>query len=102
MDPSTKGGVLAERTILVCDVCGDPATATVTIKADGRSLNKDLCQAHVAELVKGARSARRGRPRKLDTAIRKPRRGRPPGTAKSKTATRRPRKRTPKATAEQA
>jgi hypothetical protein len=94
-----KGGVLAERTILVCDVCGEPASATVTIKANGRSLNKDLCQAHVAELVKGARSARRGRPRKLDTAIRKPRRGRPPTATKS--TARRPRRRTIKQPAEQ-
>jgi hypothetical protein len=59
---------LAERTIRVCDVCGEPAVETIAIKAGGRSLNKDVCQVHLAELTSGARSARRGRPRKLATA----------------------------------
>jgi hypothetical protein len=52
-----------EQTILVCDVCGVPASTTVTIKADGKSLQKDLCSDHVGELVKGARAARPGRRR---------------------------------------
>ncbi len=54
---------MAEKTILVCDVCGDPAVATVAIKFNGKSLNKDLCQTHLSELTSGTRAARRGRPK---------------------------------------
>jgi hypothetical protein len=52
-----------EQTILACDVCGAPAATTVTVKVDGKSLQKDLCSEHVAELVNGARPARPGRRR---------------------------------------
>jgi hypothetical protein len=52
-----------EQTILVCDVCGAPAATTVTLKVDGKSLQKDLCSDHVGELVHGARPARPGRRR---------------------------------------
>jgi topoisomerase IA-like protein len=34
---------MAERTILVCDDCGRPATTSVTIRINGRNLVKDLC-----------------------------------------------------------
>lgn len=54
---------MGEKTILVCDRCGAPATETVTIKVGQRNLVKDLCRAHVAELVKGARRPRPGRRR---------------------------------------
>jgi len=54
---------MAEKTILVCDVCGDPAVATVAMRVDGKSLNKDLCQTHLSELTSGTRAARRGRPK---------------------------------------
>jgi hypothetical protein len=54
---------MAERTILVCDVCGKPAVKTVSIRTNGRTLSKDLCETHLAELMSGARPARRGRPR---------------------------------------
>jgi hypothetical protein len=54
-----------EQTILACDVCGKPAATTVTIKADGKSLQKDLCADHVSELVNGARPARPGRRRSV-------------------------------------
>jgi hypothetical protein len=64
---------MAERTILVCDVCGKPAAKAVSIRANGKTLSKDLCETHLAELVSGARPARRGRPRGTTIAA-KPRR----------------------------
>jgi hypothetical protein len=54
---------VAEQLILVCDVCGKPAAETVTIRAGGKSLLKDLCPDHVTELLNGTRAAKRGRPR---------------------------------------
>jgi hypothetical protein len=54
---------MAEKTVLVCDVCGAPASQSVTIHAGNRRLVKDLCSQHVAELTKGARPVRRGRPK---------------------------------------
>ena len=59
---------MAERMMVVCDVCGEPASATVGIRVGGRPLTKDLCGAHLSELTSGARAARRGRPRKVATA----------------------------------
>ena len=54
---------MAEKTILVCDTCGKPASETVTIKAARGNFVKDLCASHVSELVAGARRPRRGRPK---------------------------------------
>jgi hypothetical protein len=54
---------MAEKTILVCDVCGKPASETVTIKVARGNFVKDMCAMHVNELVGGARKPRRGRPR---------------------------------------
>jgi hypothetical protein len=54
---------LAEKLIVVCDVCGEPAMERVTLKVRGRSLQKDLCNAHLTALTEGARPAKRGRPR---------------------------------------
>ena len=72
---------MAERTIVVCDVCGKPATETVTIKVARGNFAKDLCAIHVTELVAGARRPRPGRPRKMagsaPTAEAPKRRGRP-------------------------
>ena len=71
---------MAEKTIVVCDVCGKPATETVTIKVARGNYAKDLCAAHVTELVAGARRPRPGRPRKMagEAAAAAPkRRGRP-------------------------
>ena len=70
---------MGERTILVCDVCGQPATQTATIKVGRRSWAKDLCDRHVAELVVGARRPRPGRRRGVvaaGTPAKRPR-GRP-------------------------
>lgn len=58
-----KGAGVAEKTIVVCDVCGEPAKTSVRIHVGGRSLAKDLCPQHLAELAKGARKSTRGRPK---------------------------------------
>ena len=75
---------MAEKTILVCDVCGKPAAETVTIRAGRGNFVKDLCAAHVSELVAGARRPRPGRRRAVAAAAAPPhkatrakRRGRP-------------------------
>jgi len=54
---------MAEAITLVCDVCGKPEATTVTLKVNGRNLQKDYCSKHLAELVQGARSPKRGRRR---------------------------------------
>ncbi len=54
---------MAERIMIVCDVCGASPADQVSIKLRERNLVKDLCATHVAELVKGARTPRRGRRR---------------------------------------
>ncbi|HEX5936519.1 MAG TPA: hypothetical protein VFZ75_02340 [Actinomycetota bacterium] len=69
---------MAEKTIVVCDVCGKPASETVTIKVARGNYAKDLCSTHVTELVAGARRPRPGRPRKMAGSAAAPaRRGRP-------------------------
>jgi hypothetical protein len=72
---------MAERTIVVCDVCGKPASETVTIKVSRGNFAKDLCTTHVTELIAGARRPRPGRPRKMagsgKAAAAPKRRGRP-------------------------
>jgi hypothetical protein len=76
---------MAEKTILVCDVCGRPATETVTIKTKSGNFVKDLCDAHVRELTAGARKPRPGRRKGVVAASAKrapaKRRGRPPKKA---------------------
>jgi hypothetical protein len=37
---------MAERVVLVCDVCGRPAEESVTIRIGNRTLVKDLCGTH--------------------------------------------------------
>lgn len=54
---------MGEQTILVCDVCGEPAVESVNIRTGRGTLVKDLCDTHLAELTAGARPARRGRRR---------------------------------------
>ena len=84
---------MGEQTILVCDVCGRPATETVTIRVGKRSFVKDFCSTHLSELTAGARAPRRGR--RPGAAVKTTaRRGRPP---KSATGTTRRRGRPPKA-----
>ncbi len=72
---------MAERTILVCDVCGKPAAETVTIRAARGNFVKDLCASHVDALVTGARRARPGRRKGVVAASAPKKRGRPRKTA---------------------
>jgi hypothetical protein len=84
-----------EQTILACDVCGAPAVTTVTVKVDGKSLQKDLCSEHVAELVNGARPARPGRrrsPGPIPTRRRRKTTARVGRTSKKSTARAKPRR----------
>jgi hypothetical protein len=53
---------MAESVVIVCDVCGDSPADTVGIKLKDRNLVKDLCAVHLADLVKGSRPPKRGRP----------------------------------------
>ncbi len=52
---------MAEKVVLVCDVCGRPAAQSVTFKLGKRSLGQDLCSTHVGELVRNSHAPRRGR-----------------------------------------
>jgi hypothetical protein len=52
---------MAERVVLVCDVCGSPAQKTVTFRISRRSLVQDLCATHLQELVRASHAPRRGR-----------------------------------------
>jgi hypothetical protein len=62
---------MAEALVLICDVCGRPATGQATVRWNGRNYVKDLCAADAAALVKNARAPKRGRKPKSVTAIRK-------------------------------
>ena len=53
---------MAERVIVVCDVCSKSPAETIGITAKDSSYRKDLCSDHLADLLKGARAPRRGRP----------------------------------------
>jgi hypothetical protein len=75
---------MAERTVIVCDVCGKPASETITIKANSGNYAKDLCATHVAEFIAGGRRPRPGR-RKGQVARKRAAGG---ATATRKTATR--------------
>ena len=54
---------MAQAMVVVCDVCGRPAVETVSLKVAARGYQNDVCQAHLDEMIKGARAPRRGRPR---------------------------------------
>jgi hypothetical protein len=60
---------MAQALVVVCDVCGNPAVQTVTIKAGARSYQKDVCRKHLDEMIQGARAPRRGRPRTKATPV---------------------------------
>jgi len=65
---------MAEKMILVCDVCGDPAIQSAVLVVGDRRLKKDYCKIHLSELLKGGRPAGRapGRPRRAPTAAAPP------------------------------
>jgi hypothetical protein len=82
---------MAEQMVIVCDVCGAPATASVSIAVhgggsrDGQKSTKDLCDTHLSELLSNARKPKRGRRRAsvvgaaaAPSAPAPRRRGRPP------------------------
>ena len=52
---------MAERVVLVCDVCGNAAQQSVTFRIGTRSLSQDLCASHLRELVRASHAPRRGR-----------------------------------------
>jgi hypothetical protein len=80
---------VGERVVLVCDVCGEPATQTVTVRIAGRSLTKDLCASHLSELTAGTRPTRRGRRRKTTGAAKTQARGRQERNSNNRTTQRR-------------
>jgi hypothetical protein len=87
---------MAFSVVTVCDVCGSSPTELVGIRLKDRNVVKDLCAAHVAELAKGARAPRRGRPAGASRLKKLP--GRPKSgdvaarTASKKTAAAKPRR----------
>lgn len=56
---------MAEAIVIVCDVCGKPATSTVKINIEGKNFAKDLCAQHLRSLKDGTRASRPGRKRKV-------------------------------------
>lgn len=52
---------MAERTVLVCDVCGAVGAETISIKSSSRTAQKDLCPKHLTEIFAGSRRPKRGR-----------------------------------------
>ena len=52
---------MAEKLLLVCDICGAPAEETVTFKTSSGNRQKDYCAADLQELLKGSRAPKRGR-----------------------------------------
>ena len=81
---------MAESVIVVCDVCGKPAEESVIIRVGGANLAKDLCAAHLRELVAGTHKPKRGRKPGATsgtaTAKAPRRRGRPKGTTRKTSA----------------
>lgn len=82
---------MAERVVLVCDVCGRPAHQSVTFRMGSRTLAKDLCPAHLEELVRNSHAPRRGRrPKALSSG---PSPKRPPPASKTRPTPKRSRRR---------
>jgi len=52
---------MAERVVLVCDVCGSPAQQSLTFQLGSRRLAQDLCATHLQELVRASHAPKRGR-----------------------------------------
>lgn len=76
-----------EAIVLVCDYGdGRSAVQQVTFSVGGRRLVVDLCEQHLGELTRNARTPRRGRRRKTAAAPVATRRGRPPGSKSKATA----------------
>ncbi|MDP9203316.1 MAG: hypothetical protein M3P26_15485 [Gemmatimonadota bacterium] len=80
-DRADERRVLLEAITLVCDVCGKPAVATVTIKVGNKNHLKDFCSQHLGELLQNARTPKRGRPRVSATTTSKSPTSKSPRTA---------------------
>ena len=52
---------MAERVVLVCELCGGPAQQSVTFQVGSRRLAQDLCPTHLQELVRASHAPKRGR-----------------------------------------
>jgi hypothetical protein len=52
---------MAERLLLVCDTCGQPAAETVTFRTSHGNRQRDYCTKHLQELLAGGRVPKRGR-----------------------------------------
>ncbi|HZD78545.1 MAG TPA: hypothetical protein VE646_00685 [Actinomycetota bacterium] len=52
---------MAEKLVLVCDVCGKTPAGTVRFQVGRRIRLKDVCEEHLAELLKGSRAPKPGR-----------------------------------------
>ena len=87
---------MAQALVVVCDVCGRPAVETVSLKVAARGYQKDVCQSHLDEMIKGARAPRRGRPRSKSGGSSSTAASAATGTAKASTAKRSTAKRTAK------
>jgi len=90
---------MAEKVVLVCDVCGNQAEQSVTFKVASRSLAQDLCRIHLHELVAHSHAPKRGRrpnaiaaPGRASTAGR-PRQNAASGPTPKTASAKRPRKR---------
>ena len=59
---------MAHAMVVVCDVCGRPAVETISLRVGTRGYQKDVCQQHLDEIIKGSRAPRRGRPRTKPSA----------------------------------
>src|SRR5207247_5486655 len=55
-----EGDNVAEKTVLVCDVCGAEPAQTVALRIGRANWHKDLCQSHMTELLNGACRPTRG------------------------------------------
>ena len=77
---------MAQALVVVCDVCGKPAVETVSLKVAARGYQKDVCQAHLDEMIKGARAPRRGRPRTKAATVSAGRTAKRKASAKRKTS----------------
>jgi hypothetical protein len=92
---------MALQTVVVCDVCGKPASQTVGLRIGGRSLTKDVCEGHLSELTAGARQAQRGRPRVRPVEASRSRAARKVASPRRKATTSSPRRRSKSGTASQ-
>lgn len=74
---------VGEAIIVVCDVCGEPAVETVSVRAGRLNRQKDVCQPHLDALFKGSRAPKRGRRRATAAPVAAKRRGRSPKASAS-------------------